>query len=307
MPSMTLAPYPDTLSINTQHVQHQFARRGDLASAEFIYGEIANRMLDRLKLVRLDPKDVLDAGCGSGRRLMMLRQRYPSANIIGLDHNPLLLAMARQSIQGSWWQPLMSVMRRQPKTELVQADLAQTGLAPESIDLIWSNLAIHWHAEPHEVLREWSRVLRPNGLAFFSGWGPSTGQELRAAIAAAQLKTQPLPLVDMHDLGDLMIEQGFADPVMDQETITLTYDSAQAMLIDVRALGGNPNPLRKRSLASRQWHQRLLEALESARRSDGKLTLTLEIAYGHAWRSAIRRSATETRISVQSIQRKTTD
>lgn len=305
---MTNSTQPSRLAIETRHVERQFDRRGNMHAAEFLYGEIAARMFERLKLIRLEPGVVLDAGCGAGRRLAALRERYPDAKLIGLDHNENLLAVARQSSKASAsplqnLQKLLSAFSRKPDVDWIHADLSNTGLAPESIDLIWSNLAMHWHPEPHSVLREWSRLLRPNGLAFFTTWGPATGRELRDAVAAAGLQTATLPLVDMHDLGDLMVQQGFADPVMDQETITLTYNNATALLADARALGGNPNPQRKASLASRAWRARLMDALEATRKN-GKLHLTLEIAYGHAWRTAIRRQAGETRISLEAIGRK---
>jgi malonyl-CoA O-methyltransferase len=301
---MTNTPHLQPLSIATDHVKRQFARRGDLLSAEFLYGEVARRMLDRLKLIRLEPAAILDAGCGAGRRFGLLRERYPEAAITGLDHNARLLSLAEQAMKGAGWRGLLERFRNKRDIKLVCAELEASTLAPESIDLVWSNLAIHWHPEPHHVLREWCRLLRPGGLAFFTGWGPATGRELRDAVARAGLNTQTLPLVDMHDLGDLMIEQGFADPVMDQETVTLTYDSTTSLLADAHHLGGNPNPQRKASLVSRDWLKRLVNALEAGRRSDGKLTLTLEIAYGHAWRSSIRRHAGETRISPQAISRK---
>ena len=303
---MANTPQQQPLAINSHHVQRQFERRGDLSGAEFLHGEIAQRMLERLKLIRLSPEVILDAGCGNGRRFAALKQRYPNAKLIGVDQSESFLAQARAHIKEAWWQRLVPSRYAQGRTELVLADLGHTGLAPESVDLIWSNLAIHWHRAPHEVLREWARVLRPNGLAFFSGWGPATAQEIRQALVHADLKTQTLPLVDMHDLGDIMVEQGFADPVMDQETITLTYDHAESLLADARALGGNPNPARKASLATRHWRSRLVEALNQGRHADGKLRLTLEVAYGHAWRGSVRRHAGETHISLQSITRKKT-
>ncbi len=300
---MATSPQQSNLSISTRDVQRQFARRGQLADAEFLYGEIAQRMLERLKLIRLAPAVIVDAGCGHGARFEALAQRYPQAQIIGVDHNEQ--ARSRTTGAGTpWWKRWVTPIKLANKPKVVCADLADTGLAPESVDLVWSNLALHWHPAPHDVLREWSRLLRPDGLVFFSGWGPASGQEIRQALAAAKLQTATLPLVDMHDLGDIMVEQGFADPVMDQETITLTYDSAQALLNDARALGGNPNPARKASLPSRQWLDRLLAALNDTRGSDGKLRLTLEVAYGHAWRGAIRQQQGEAHISVQSITRK---
>ena len=304
---MANSPQQQALAIDTQAVQRQFDRRGDLSGAEFLHGEIAQRMLERLKLIRLSPDVILDAGCGNGRRFIELKQRYPQARLIGVDQSERFLAQARAHIKEAWWQRLLPFKAKQGRTELILADLSHTGLAPESVDLIWSNLAIHWHCAPHDVLREWSRVLKPNGLAFFSGWGPATAQEIRRALALANLNTQTLPLVDMHDLGDIMVEQGFADPVMDQETITLTYDHAESLLADARALGGNPNPTRRAALTTRHWRDRLLKALDQGRDNDGKLRLTLEVAYGHAWRGSVRRHAGETHISLQSITRKKND
>src|SRR5690606_10412392 len=98
-----------------------------------------------------------------------------------------------------------------------------------------------------------------------------------------------MEFVDMHDFGDLMIQVGFADPVMDQEIITLTYRSADRLLQDVHNLGGNPHPERRAGAAGREWRARLIRALERRRHADGTIHLSLEVAYGHAWRAAARR------------------
>src|SRR5690606_6057559 len=146
------------------------------------------------------------------------------------------------------------------------------------------NLALHWHPAPHEVLAEWRRILRVDGLVMFSCLGPATLREVRAALDRAGLRTATLPFVDMHDFGDLLIENGFADPVMDQETLTLTYRDPLKLLADVRALGGNPARDRRRGLAGRGFRDRLAAALETQRDHDGLIKLTIEVAYGHAWR-----------------------
>jgi len=290
----------------------QFSRRGDLSEAQFLYGEVARRMDERLRLVRLAPTQLLDAGCGAGAQIPLLHARYPNAQLIGQDLNAGLLKRAQQhahSIYPHGWREWVARLRgRPPATSWIQQDLAQTGLAPESLDLVWSNLALHWHPAPHDVLQEWGRIIRPNGLVFFSCFGPATMQELRQALSTAGLTTATPSFVDMHDFGDLLIEKGFADPVMDQEVLTLTYDTPEKLLRDVRNLGGNPALGRKATLTTRQWRQRLLDALALLRRPDGRIHLTIEVAYGHAWRSAARRVQTgETRISVSAIQRKSTE
>lgn len=295
---------PPALRVSSNHVSLQFARRSPLDTAQFLYGEVAQRMLQRLSYIRIKPEGVLDAGCGAGHALEPLRGRYPEMDYTGLDNCAPLLHAARQrySAKPGFWHKL----RNKPTTpaEFIQADLAETGLAPESLDLVWSNMALHWHPEPHQVLSEWRRILKPGALAMFSCLGPGSLAELRRAVVDADLLTTTPQYVDMHDFGDLLIERGFSDPVMDQEILTLTYRTPEKLLQDVQALGGNSSLDRKRGLSGRQWKQRLLNALESQRHLDGTIHLTMEVAYGHAWRSASMRGMFgETRISVASIAR----
>jgi malonyl-CoA O-methyltransferase len=306
--SPAAAPRLPSLPLVRDHVVRQFGRRGDLEAAQFLYGEIAQRMLERLEYIRIAPTAILDAGCGAGAALPALRERYPEARYTGLDASDRVLAHARQAHQPStaarMKQSMMSLVGRSgaPVPEFVCADLAASGLTPESFDMVWSNLAMHWHAEPHAVLAEWRRVLKVGGLAMFSCLGPNTFRELRDAVAAADLHTATPEFVDMHDFGDLLIENGFADPVMDQEILTLTYKDAASLLSDVRRLGGNPAAGRRRGLAGRAWKQRLCTALDAQRAADGLIHLTLEVAYGHAWRSPSHRGAHgETLLSVTSI------
>lgn len=293
-----------TLPLSPAHVNRQFARRGDLSDAQFLYGEIARRMLGRLQYIRLQPAQMLDAGCGAGDNLPLLRERYPQAAYIGLDACEPLLAHARRryapSGVGAWLGRL--TRSNKPETRYVQADLADSGLPPESLDLVWSNLALHWHPAPHTVLAEWRRVLRVGGLTMFSCLGPGTLRELRQALADAGLQTATPGFVDMHDFGDLLVENGFTDPVMDQETLTLTYETPQRLLEDVRALGGNPALGRRAGLTGRAWRDRLCEALAAQRGDDGRIALSIEVAYGHAWRAAMHRTVPgETRLSVSAI------
>ena len=295
---------PSFLPINARHVSQQFDRRAPLDDAQFLYGEISTRMLHRLSYIRVSPGALLDAGCGAGHAIEPLRVRYPDMEYTGLDASAALLAVARQRFQArpGLWQRL----RNKPMlpVDFVQADLADSGLAPESLDLVWSNMALHWHPAPHDVLAEWRRILKPGALVMFSCLGPGSFAELRKAVADAGLGTETAPYVDMHDFGDMLVQLGFSDPVMDQEMITLTFRSPEKLLDDIRLLGGNPHPQRRAGLATRAWRQRLLDALEAQRGMDGTIKLTLEVAYGHAWRgTSVRGPRGETRISVASIGR----
>lgn len=287
--------------INAQHVLQQFNRRAPLDTAQFLYGEIAQRLLSRLSYMRLEPQQILDAGCGAGHGVDPLRARYVDMDYVGVDHSPALLAVAQQrhAQASSLWQRLRNKTQNSPV--FVEADLAKTDLAPQSFDLIWSNLALHWHPEPEQVIDEWRRLLRPDRLLMFSTFGPSTLQELRTALKSADISAPALDFVDMHDYGDILLQHGFTDPVMDQEVITLTYQTAESLIRDVQALGGNPNPDRR--IMGRAAFLRLLQALDAQRHMDGTLHLSIEVAYGHAWRSTMQRHGNEVYVPISSIKR----
>jgi malonyl-CoA O-methyltransferase len=255
-----------------------------VAGADFLRREIASRMFDRLSLVKTSPRQVLDAGCGNGADIAQLQQRYPAAQVIGLDAAPSMLAAA-----GGVQAPRSLLSRLLPAKagiDLVCADFGNLPFGANSLDLVWSNLALHWHPQPDRVFEEWRRALRVDGLLMFSTFGPDTFRELRSAFAAMDETPHTLPFVDMHDFGDQLVEVGFTTPVMDMELITVTYDTIEAMLADVRAFGGNPLATRRRGLVGRAAWQRMRDALEAQRAPSGKLGLSFEIVYGHAFRPA---------------------
>ena len=278
--------------IDLRRVRQMFSSPARVAESGFLRREIAGRMFERLELIRLAPGLVVDAGCGDGADLPVLRQRFGAARLIGIDASAAMLSAARASQNAAQSSMNRLLQRWLPKTtagagigaELACADFGQLPLAADSADLIWSNLALHWHPQPHRVFAEWRRVLRVDGLLMFSCFGPDTFRELRAAWSGIDKAPHTLPFVDMHDFGDMLVDAGFATPVMDMETITVTYADAPRLLQDVRAWGGNPLATRSRGLVGRAAYRRMLDAMEAGRRADGTLPLTFEIVYGHAFR-----------------------
>lgn len=289
--SSASAQYSDP--IDTRRVRALFGSPARTAESDFLRREIATRMQERLALVKIDPQHVLDAGCGEGADLMALQQRYPQAQVVGLDGAHALLALAREA-QHAADSSLRRLMRRlmppgfvseaSVGAPLLCADLGQLPLKNTSIDLLWSNLALHWHPQPDRVFAEWRRALRVDGLLMFSCFGPDTFKELRAAFAAVDDYPHVLSFVDMHDFGDMLVNVGFATPVMDMETITVTYDSTDKLLADARAWGGNPLMTRRRGLVGRKAWSAMLNALDDSRGPDGKWRLSFEVIYGHAFR-----------------------
>jgi malonyl-CoA O-methyltransferase len=259
----------------------------------FLRREIALRMHERLALVRLMPQQVLDAGCGDAPDLLALQKCYAGAQIVGLDASLGMLKAAQKNhlVAGSAVSrllkkivPTKSVRERVSNLGFVCGNFAQLPFAPNKFDLVWSNLALHWHPQPDQVFSEWRRVLRVDGLLMFSCFGPDTFKELRTAFATLDGSPHALPFVDMHDFGDMLVDAGFSTPVMDMETITVTYESVDKLLADVRACGGNPLATRRRSLVTGATWKRVVEGLERMRGSDGKIPLTFEVIYGHAFK-----------------------
>jgi len=169
----------------------------------------------------------------------------------------------------------------------VNADFARLPLAAQSVELVWSNMALHWAADPLAALREFHRVLAVEGLLMFSTLGPDTLAELRSAAGAARVH----PFADMHDLGDMLVAAGFAEPVMDMERVTLVYADGDALLADLRASGQTCALTgRARGLAGRGFLANL-QARLAAQQHGGKLPVSYEVVYGHAWKAALKRTA----------------
>ncbi|MFC5458526.1 methyltransferase domain-containing protein [Massilia niabensis] len=272
--------------IDGQRVRALFAEPDRVAAADFLRREIAERMHERLSIVKIVPQRVLDAGCGGGADLATLQKSYPAAQIVGLDASAGMLAGAKAPAPAlrSLNQMLSRLMPAKAGVDLVCGDFGTLPFGPNSLDLVWSNLALHWHPQPDRVFAEWRRTLRVDGLLMFSNFGPDTFKELRAAFAALDETPHTLPFVDMHDFGDQLVEAGFSTPVMDAERITVTYGTVEALLADVRAIGGNPLATRRRGLIGRAAWARMVDALEAGRGADGKIPLTFEVIYGHAFR-----------------------
>lgn len=284
--------------IDLNRVRTLFDEPARLAESNFLRREVATRMHERLALVRIAPERVLDAGCGEGADLTTLQKRFPKAAMLGLDASPAMLAEAQSaqtaalsSMNRLLQQWLPAGMGKESSANLLCGNFSQLPFGINAVDLVWSNLALHWHPQPDRVFAEWRRVLRQDGLLMFSCFGPDTFKELRAAFAAADNEPHALPFVDMHDFGDMLVNAGFSTPVMDMETLTVTYGSVEKLMADVRACGGNPLDTRRRSLLGKQAWQRVVDVLEQSRGDDGKIPLTFEIIYGHAFRPAPRTTA----------------
>jgi malonyl-CoA O-methyltransferase len=228
--------------IDGARVRTQFAEPGRIAPSDFLRREIAQRMHERLQLVKIVPKQVLDAGCGAGADLALLQKTYPAAQILGIDAAPAMAMAARAPAPAlrTLNQMLSRLLPAKAGVDILCGDFGNLPFGANSLDLLWSNLALHWHPQPDRVFAEWRRALRVDGLLMFSCFGPDTFSELRTAFAALDETPHTLPFVDMHDFGDQLVEAGFSTPVMDMERITVTYDNVAALLAAYAPSGATP-------------------------------------------------------------------
>jgi malonyl-CoA O-methyltransferase len=308
MMPVSTTPHP-RLTVDITRLQRIFDRRAPFFDqAAFLPREIAQRMRERLDYIACTPVRTLDAGCGLGDDLRALQARFPETALYGSDiSRGMLEYAARQQLRNTkpWFVNLFkSATTRVQRQQLVQANFATLPFATGAFDLLWSNFALHWHPQIDCVLTEWHRILNADGLCLFSTLGPDSLRELRASwltVEAGVSSGQVIDFVDMHDLGDLLVAAGFAFPVMDMETITLTYPSSTALLNDVRCWGAYPFkiPTRPSGLMGRDKKAALQAALDQQRRADGTIALTIEVIYGHAWKKSKKKPTDQHIVHVQ--------
>lgn len=279
--------------LDPRSVRLQFSRRATrFAGGDFLYREIEQRMFDRLDVIRLAPRRILDVGCGLGNGLETLARRFPAAHLLGIDAADAMLRHNRfvPDVQaGTLGRRLRGWAGRlkagaadaasvAARVGLAAADAVRLPVADHQAGLLWSNLAWHWFDDPPAVAAEWHRVLEPGGLLMFSAFGVDTLRELRGL--GAQLPEWP----DLHDIGDLLGQTAFVDPVMDVERLTISYTDPRRLLDEWHGMGGNASRARGQGLHTPRQRQRWIDAIESLRGDDGRIAVSVEIVQAHAWR-----------------------
>jgi malonyl-CoA O-methyltransferase len=257
------------------HVVHRMGRAHE---APWLHVEVARRLAERLTLVRKQPRVVIDWWSSNGAGQARLRQAYPRARLLRVEAD----AARRQrapSAASRWWP-----VRHRAAVE--GAGIASHEVEPGTAELLWANMMLHWVADPQAEFRAWARALAVDGFVMFTTLGPGSLQGLREVYARRGWPAPHAPFVDMHDLGDMLVQSGLADPVMDQETLTLTWADAPSLLAELRTLGGNVDPRRATGLRTPRWRERLLAGLRELSGSDGRLRLDFEVVYGHAFKAA---------------------
>ncbi len=261
----------------------------------WLHGEIGRRLAERLTPMRVEPERVLDWGAGPGGGAAALRQRYPKAEIVAVEPDETWRARHDRQSARPWWAFGKS---RSPGAHVVADSDADLGGA----QLVWANMVLHGVLDPPAWFERWHRLLGVDGFVAFSCLGPGTLNELRDLYAALGWAAPTPGFIDMHDLGDMLVAAGFADPVLDQETLTLSWADAGALLAELRQLGGNAAPDRFAGLRTPRWRSRLVDALTARAGADGRISLSFEIAYGHGFKAAPRLRGGEVAVSLDHMR-----
>jgi malonyl-CoA O-methyltransferase len=266
-------------TVNKREVRRAFNNAAaTYDAAAVLQHEVCRRMAERLDYIKHRPATLLDAGSGTGNALAPLRERYRDAHIVAFDIAHAMLEQGRA--RSPWWRSLPGL--RAPLSQAC-GDIERLPFATGSIDMVWSNLALQWVNDLPATFKEIHRVLAPGGLLMFSTFGPDTLKELRQAYAGSGY-THVNRFIDMHDIGDMLTAARYADPVLDMEPFTLTYDTVRHLMHDLKAIGAhNATSGRPRALSGKGLLRAVTEGYEDFRR-DGKLPATFEVVYGHAWK-----------------------
>jgi malonyl-CoA O-methyltransferase len=262
-------------SFDPRAVDRFLARAARAGDPPWLHGEVARRMGERLSIVKRTPERLVDWWGFLGAGGPTLAEVYPSARRSVVEPTADLLERSRAALASPWWR---ASRWRGPSVEA----LREQAVAPASAGLLWANMMLHLQADPPATFAAWRRALADDGFLMFSTLGPDTLRELRDLYQDRRWPSPMAALTDMHDLGDMLVQAGFADPVMDQETLTLHWSDPLALLAELRGLGVNADPQRHAALRTPRWRRRLADAL-AARARNGRIELRFEIVYGHAF------------------------
>jgi malonyl-CoA O-methyltransferase len=258
--------------LDRRQVRHNFgAAASTYEKHDALQREVQEELSGRLDFYLQQPERVLDVGAGTGRGTAMLKKRYPQAQVLALDFALPMLRAAKQHAR--WLKPFQRVC----------AEATALPLPDHSVDVLYSNLCFQWIDDLPALFGECARVLKPGGLLAFSSFGPDTLKELRAAWAEADQQPHVGRFLDMHDVGDALINAGLRDPVLDVSRYTLTYSAPQDLLRELQGLGAtNADRTRGRGLTGKSHYRAMLAAYESMRAA-GRIPATWEVVTAHAW------------------------
>lgn len=238
----------------------------------FLYEEIAERLVDRLRDIRRTFPDILELYAGRG---LLARRLWSLPEVRHIVHTDPAYAAARHLPPG-----------------FVQAEAELLPFAPASFDAVVAAGGLHFVNDLPGALVQIREVLRPDGLFLAAFFGGDTLFELRRSLMLAELEVtggataRVAPFVELADAAALLQRAGFALPVADLDRITVHYREPARLLDDLRRMGESGAP--RLSAGAPLRRDVLLRALEIYRRdfadSRGRVQATFELIWMTGWR-----------------------
>ncbi|NRF66764.1 biotin synthase [Aquincola sp. S2] len=270
---------PESPRTDARAVARVLDRLARADGAPWLHQEVARRMAERVPLIRQPPAQWLDWWGFLGGSAPAVAQVLPAAQRRVVEPTAALAERSRQAQRVRGWRRWLPAGALPPVWREHEAP-------PQSAPMLWANMVLHWSPQPQALLARWHAALAPDGFLMFSTLGPNTLSELRALYADCGWPAPHPPFTDMHDIGDQLVHGGFADPVMDQETLTLSWSSPEVLLAELRSLGGHIGLERTAGLRTPRWHAQLKRKLAERADANGRIALRFELVYGHAFKAA---------------------
>jgi NADH dehydrogenase [ubiquinone] 1 alpha subcomplex assembly factor 5 len=246
------------------------ARGGARGGADFLHAEVSDRLIDRLDVVNREFAVALDLGAREGGLARALAGRRGTRLVVAAE-------------------PATEFLVHAPGPR-VAADPELVPFRDASFELIASALALHWTADLPGALIQLRRALKPDGLLLAAMFGGQTLVELRTVLFEAELAEEGgvsprvSPAIELAAAAALLQRAGFALPVADSETITVSYPDMLALMHDLRGMGEtNALAARRRFLRRATLARAALLYAERFGDSDGRIPASFEILFLCGW------------------------
>ncbi len=272
--------------------------RSSHLQAPWLHEEVGSRMQERLQWIKKAPAAwahwaPLQGGMQTHQKVAA---QYANSACYMVESQLNIAQAAIKSVAKPWWNPARW-----------HAGATHSGPPTDgAVQLVWANMLLHSQADPLALIGQWQRALAVDGFLMFSCLGPDTVRELQKLYLALGWGPCSHSFTDMHDWGDMLVQSGFAEPVMDMERIVLSFASPQRALQELRGLGRNLHPQRFAGLRGRGYRARLEAAMQEqmgVASEGGSIQLTFEIIYGHAFKPSPRiKVSSESSVSMQDMR-----
>ena len=223
----------------------------------WLTSELSERMAQNLPFIKINPEKILFVGDFHQSTFDYFQKNYPKAQFWS------------DSFKSSIYVSIQDFFLRSNKAIHQYQIMDKTD--SNEFDLVWIGPIKREKNTFHELFLQLEKCLKNNSLVMFNYLGPDTAREVKS------LQTQDGYIgPDMHDIGDLLTQSGFADPVMNMEYINLEYENTQILINDLKGL----ELITTIQSISKDFQDKVSNLLSL----QPKFQLTLEVVYGHAWR-----------------------